>query len=95
MFFGVPINALVAVVLPCIVLMTLSWSFFGLWAIVCLLPAVFAVLVMRQITKIDDQYLLMALLDKKERFVWCNKNHHDNIVIIPPRPLRDPRFMED
>lgn len=95
MFVGVPINALVAVVLPCIIGMTVSWSFLGLWAIVCLLPAVLGVLIMRQVTKIDDQYLLMLLLDKKEQITWCMRNRHDGVVVVPPRALRDVRFMED
>lgn len=88
MFIGVPLNALVAVVLPCILIMVLSWNFLGLYAIACLVPSVFGIFVMRQVSKIDDQYLLVLLLDLKEKLTWFANNRQDGVICVPPRSLR-------
>ncbi len=95
MFIGIPINALVLTVLPCLLLMIIAWEKFGLYAIACLTPAIFAIPVMRQMTKQDDQYLTMWLLELKERGSWTSKNLLGDVAVIPPKPLRHRRHIKD
>ncbi|SUO96188.1 VirB3 family type IV secretion system protein [Suttonella ornithocola] len=94
MFIGVPINALVLAVLPCLILMILVWGQLGLKALVFLFPAALAIPIMRQITKQDDQYLNMWFLQLRE-FNWLRKNKLNSISVIPPRAFRHSKFIND
>lgn len=93
MFIGVPLNALVVAVLPSILAMMLTWDFFGFLAALFLCPAALAIIVMRQKTKQDDQYLNMWLLDLQEKG-WLQANRLDDVFVVPAKALRHKRFME-
>ena len=97
MLFGIPLAPLILMVTPFLLLTVILWTSKGLVALLCLIPAVLLVFVMRDMSKKDEHFLLMFLLDMQERHVWLGfrRNALRRMTIIPPRPLRGTRFIQD
>lgn len=62
-------------------------------AFLSLLPLCAIIPIMRELTKRDDQYLKIMFLDWREK-LKLRKNKISQLVILPPRPLRDEKFMK-
>lgn len=85
MFMGAPLVPLCAVIIPMFSVIFFVNTLTVVIAVVGV--CVFAWAIMRDITKRDDQYLNMLLLELKERGMF-RKNRHKTVFYIPPRKLR-------
>lgn len=94
MAFGVPIEPLVLGVTPFLVVTLLLWIKLGFAALVCLFPAIFVVLVMRDLSKSDNQFLTIWLKNRQE-IGWLKENKHSGAYIVPPQEYRNPTFFKD
>lgn len=101
MLFGVPTRALIAFEAPLILLIPVIAANSSIWwAVLLLIPALLILLVLRDMSKRDEQYLLIWLLEVKEKRQWLNwlffrRNRLRSSYVIPPRPFRAVRFMQD
>ena len=92
MIWGVPQMAFgIAVMIPLTAAVSLS-MFFGIYSMVLLIITPIALLVMRDLTKQDDQLLRMVGFDIKEH-QWLSRNRKKTLVYIPPRAFRDSKFI--
>lgn len=94
MAFGVPLQALVLGVTPFLVFTLISWYFFGLVGLLFLLPAILVVMIMRDLSKHDNQFLTIWMLNLRERG-WLSNNRHADTYSIPPQEYLGRRFIED
>lgn len=98
MMFGVPTKALIAFEAPLALPIPVIAAFSSVWwAALLLFPALLILLMLRDMSKRDEQYLLMWLLEVKEKWHWLfmRRNRIRQNSVIPPRPLRGRRFMHD
>lgn len=87
MLLGVPLMAFVVATVPIVSASMFLSLFFGRLAYVLLLFPIPALIVMRELTKRDDQYLRMAGLQRREQ-LWLLPNKVDNTYFLPPKPIR-------
>ena len=94
MFFGVPTEALLKVESPIILGAAALWPLLHFYTIFFAIPVIISVMVMRDLTKRDDQFLGMWFIDVRERALLARNRWH-NVKIIPPRPLSSKEFIHD
>ncbi len=94
MFFGVPTEALLKVESPIILGAAALWPILHFYSIFFAIPVVISVMIMRDLTKRDDQFLGMWFIDVRERAMLA-RNRLNGIKIIPPRPLPSKEFIHD
>ena len=94
MFFGIPINALLLVTAPPLLIFFLFYVVLGYASVILLVPVLAGIPIMRQITKKDDQFLNMWTLEIQERLTWKRRNRTGNLTVIPPCALRHQRFIK-
>lgn len=96
MLFGVPLVPLVAFAVPIIACAMVTWQIFGLPAGLLLIVLLVGVIAMREMSKRDDQYLNMFLLDLREKGVMrLNRLHGTKIFAIPPQAFPSAAFVND
>lgn len=87
MLFGVPTEALLKVISPVILLAIVLWPLFKFWVTLLAIPVIVGTIVMRDLTKRDDQYLSMLFIQLQQS-VLLARNSIAGVKVIPPRPIK-------
>lgn len=87
MMFGVPTEVLLKVMSPVILLAIVLWPLIKFWALLLAVPVVVGTIIMRDLTKRDDQYLAMQFIQLRQA-VQLIPNTVDNVKVLPPRPIK-------
>lgn len=95
MIFGVPLIPLVAFATPVIGLTGFFWRLIGYPSLLGIPLLLLGFFIMREMSKRDDQYLSMWLIELQERGMLSQNRSKNRIVLIPPTPLRGKRFIDD
>jgi hypothetical protein len=87
LLLGVPLVAFVVVTVPVVSASMFLSLFFDRLAYILLLIPIPALIVMRELTKRDDQYLRMAGFQRREQ-LWLLPNKVRDVYYLPPKPIR-------
>lgn len=95
MSFGVPQVPLVLLGLPCLIGMIITTFLVGPLGLLWVIPLIIGHQFMKEITKRDDQYLNMWVLELRENLRMMRNRRKDKIALIPPTPMRSAKFLKD
>lgn len=93
MMFGVPTEVLLKVMSPVILLAIVLWPLIKFWALLLAVPVVVGTIIMRDLTKRDDQYLAMQFIQLKQSSQLIN-NRIQDIRVLPPRSIKKESINE-
>lgn len=87
MLFGVPTEVLLKVMSPIVLMAVAIWPLAHFWTLLLAIPVIVGTLVMRDLTKRDDQYLMMQFMQLQQMSLLI-RNTVSGIKVIPPRPIK-------
>ncbi len=93
MIMGVPFKAFGILILPIFVGIGLS-LFIGQWGYLLFFVPVISIPLVREITKQDDQYLSLIILDLLEKVQVLFNNKTGDTYVLPPRTIRKKELID-
>nr|AAW31824.1 VirB3 [Dichelobacter nodosus] len=97
MMFGVPTEVLVKVIAPFLLLAFMIYPFCKLWTLLLAIPVVFITMIMRDLTKRDDQYLSMLFIELRQSSLLIRNaigTGIHRVKVIPPRAIKQESVNE-